>query len=172
MITWSALTIGGLVSSMIAGTINGYLGDVIYDYIDGKYGLIALWLTLLMTAASTIGWAGIRTPLCRRQTQPKWLTDRPNMNAALWGIDVALALTTRRVFGSSWVLLLVALYTASAVMGATIWVAYWLTRCLCWLPVSRWMSEGGNIVTARQAAIVPSRLSNLVTLGVLGFVVS
>lgn len=127
-------TIGGAVSSVLAGAALGALGRLLPAPVAAHGGTIVLAVAALAVARE-VGVLRFPLPQPRRQTRDLWSKVFPAPVAALlWGFDLGLTVTTRFTFAGTWVLLLVPVLMASPAVGAVLLLAHWLGRALpVWL---------------------------------------
>jgi cytochrome c biogenesis protein CcdA len=80
-------------------------------------------------ALREMGLISFPLPQWNRQTNVMWgRTFNPGFAAMLWGTDLGLVVTTRLTFAGTWSVLLLAIASRHADVGAAVLLLYWLGR--------------------------------------------
>jgi cytochrome c biogenesis protein CcdA len=128
-------TFSGAGTAMLAGTTLGGAGGWLPPGPLRRLGVPVVLLVAVLAACRELGWVRLPLPQPHRQTNDRWAKtcSRP-VAATLWGLDLGLVVTTRFTLAGVWVLVLLPVLLADAVLGATVLLAYWLGRALpVWL---------------------------------------
>jgi hypothetical protein len=119
---------------MSSAAVGGVLGAVGGLLLPGRFeagALVALALLALVVVTRELGVIAIPLPQPRRQTRERWGKTYPRPVAAtLWGLDLGLVFTTWFTFSGTWIVILIAVASASPVFGALLLTVHWLGRAL------------------------------------------
>lgn len=123
----AAYTLSGGLSSVAFGSLLGVIGRIL---LPDALGAAAMALTMLVASAAALrGLVSFPIPQFGRQTNVMWRhTFGPSMAAVLWGMDLGLVITTRLTFSGAWSVLLLAVASRHASVGAALLLVYWLGR--------------------------------------------
>jgi hypothetical protein len=126
----SAYTVAGTVTSSLVGAALGAGGALVNAGRVGSLGVAAATLAIsIVLFTRELGWPPVPVPQLRRQTRARWGSDLPGaVVAALWGGDVGLTFSTYLTFSGAWLLVAVAVLTASPAFGVALFAAYWSGR--------------------------------------------
>lgn len=124
-------TLSGAFASIVAGMALGFLGQLILwerMLVVGHVVIVALGL---LVVAREMGWIAVALPQPKRQTREIWgKTMRRPIAALFWGFDLGLIFTTWFTFAGTWLIVGLAVISGNPMVGAALFVAYWLGRAL------------------------------------------
>ena len=124
-----AYTAAGAVSSILVGAALATAGRLVLPSEAWSAGVPIAVALALLAAARDLGWIWLPLPQPGRQTRGLWARIFGSRTAAaLWGFDLGLFFTTRFTFSGAWLLVVLAILTRDARLGAALFLAYWLGR--------------------------------------------
>lgn len=175
--TWlrnvAALTVAGLVTSVLLGMTLGYIGEALNIGAAGVSGVVFVMVLALLAIARETRWTTLPLLEARRQTPRMWGSSLGLHAAAwLWGLDVGLFFTTWLTFAGVWLIPLLALLSGSPTFGIAVFAAYWAGRVLSvWLaPVL--VTSATDAPRLMAALRVHYRTGQLVHAGIVMWVVT
>lgn len=97
----------------------------------GRVGATVALAVAVLALARELGYVPLPLPQIGRQTQGLWAKRYgARVSAALWGLDLGLTFTTWLGGAGAWVLAVVTFVVGEPVLGAALFVGYWLGRAL------------------------------------------
>lgn len=149
----TAYTLAGVVTSALVGGGLGIAGAALLPERLGRVGMAIALAVALVALARELGYLAVPLPQIGRQTQGMWAKRYGATTAAtMWGLDLGLTFTTWLGMAGPWVLAAVAFLAGGPLIGAALFVGYWLGRAL-----SVWV--GPLLMTS--AADTPALLASL-----------
>jgi len=126
-------TAAGSLSSALVGFLLGAAGQALGMGISPLWKAVGVvWLLALL--GRSLGKLRFPLPQWRRQTRDVWAKRFSwEAAAALWGLDIGLAFTTRITFSGYWGPAGVAILLSRPMLGMMLFLAYWWGRAaLVW----------------------------------------
>lgn len=121
-------TLAGMASAAIVGGLLGTIGDLVPASTVLISSVLLMGISILFILRD-LNVGSLPLPQIRRQTRWKWFAYRPvYANSTLWGFDVGLVFATWITFSGAWLLAIVAIGLGSPMLGALVFIVYWLGR--------------------------------------------
>jgi sulfite exporter TauE/SafE len=163
--------LGYVCGALIIGLILGVVGKMVIPFqVTSALGLILTGVTCLVFCARELRFLSFRPPHFRRQVPHGWRRFRPEIMAPLYGGVLGMGVLTRIEATSFYPVLVWALLSRSATMGAVVMGGFGLGRALPYLLLTRLESveECTSVAHAVQRHQAILATFNGIVLGFIG----